>query len=401
MSKDKAVIVGTGLTHFGKNPGMHLSELTQPAVLDALQDAGITAADVQAVYFGNAIGGLILGQEMIRGQTALTGMGLGTIPFFNVENACASGSSAFNLACSSVLSGQTEIALAVGAERMAHEDPKKPLIALQSAADVSRLPEYERDLYGNEEPEPGETRSFFMDIYSKMAKDYMRSTGATATDFANVAVKNRAHGASNDRAQFQKKVDVNDVLSSRMISDPLTLMMCSPIGDGAAALVVTSENYAKRHGLEYVEVMSTVELAGFDDVTEDPSARAAALAYDHSGLGPGDINVVELHDAAAPAELTLYEDLGFAGPGDGLKLLASGDTWLGGRMPVNPSGGLLSRGHPVGATGTAQLVELADQLRGRSGRRQVEGARVALAENHGGYMSPGPAAATVTILRQG
>ena len=231
-------------------------------------------------------------------------------------------------------------------------------------------------------------------------KAYMERSGAVIEDFARVAVKNHHHGALNPKAQYRDEVSVDDVLASREISWPLTLLMCSPIGDGAAAVVVCSEEYARRRGVDPVRVRASVLVSGTDRAAGEPGAveRAAQRAYEQAGIGPDELDVVELHDAAAPAELITYEELGLCAPGDGPKLLASGDTALGGRVPVNTSGGLLSKGHPIGATGCAQLVELVDQLRGRAGDRQVEGARVALAENGGGFLGTDAAAMVVTIL---
>jgi acetyl-CoA acetyltransferase len=239
-----------------------------------------------------------------------------------------------------------------------------------------------------------------MDVYAGMTRHYMEQSGATAEDFARIAVKNQGNGKLNPKAQYGGDVTVEQVLASRQISGPLTLLMCSPIGDGAAAIVLCSEDAARRLGADTVRVRSTTLVSGRDRGSGDAGAveRAVARAYDASGVGPEDLDVCEVHDAAAPAELMIYEELGLCGPGEGPKLLASGETALGGRVPVNPSGGLLAKGHPIGATGCAQLVELADQLRGRCGARQVDGARVALAENGGGFLGSDPAAVVITVL---
>jgi acetyl-CoA acyltransferase len=239
-----------------------------------------------------------------------------------------------------------------------------------------------------------------MDVYAAMATEYARESGATEADFADVAVKNGRHGALNPKAQYRNGVTREQVLASRVISAPLRLLMCSPVGDGAAAIVVCSEAFARRHGGAEVRVRACVLRSGTDRATGDlPGVTLAAqAAYERAGLGPEDVHVAEVHDGAAPAELIVYEQLGLCGRGEGPKLLASGDTALGGRIPVNTGGGLLSRGHPIGATGCAQLVELVDQLRGRSGGRQVPGARVALAENAGGYLDSDSAAIGVTLL---
>lgn len=239
-----------------------------------------------------------------------------------------------------------------------------------------------------------------MDIYAAMTRHYMSQSGATAEDFARIAVKNQGNGKLNPKAQYGADVTVEEVLASREISAPLTLLMCSPIGDGSAAVVVASEDAVRRLGADAVKIRSTVLVSGRDRTPDQEGAveRAVRRAYEASGVSPSDLDVCEVHDAAAPAELMIYEDLGLCPPGDGPKLLASGATALGGRVPVNPSGGLLSKGHPIGATGCAQLVELADQLRGRCGARQVEGARVALAENGGGFLGTDPAAIVITVL---
>lgn len=391
-----AMIIGTGMTRFGKFADATIRGLAEDAVRSALDDAGVGPLDVERVFFGNAVAGLITGQEMIRGQYALRDVGLGGIPVVNVENACASGSTAFHLAVTSIQAGQCDLALVVGAEKLTHQDKRRSFQALGAAVDLERLDQLKRELYGDDVPPEGE-RSLFMDVYADMANQYMERSAATEQDFAAVAVKNHDHGALNPRAQYRDPVTIEQVLNSRRISGPLTLLMCSPIGDGAAALLLASEEYSKRLGAAGVRVRASALVSGLGG-EEAPSTRAAAQAYNQAGLGPEDIDVVELHDAAAPAELILYEELGLCAEGEGPKLLASGHTRLGGRVPVNPSGGLISKGHPVGATGCAQLVELVDQLRGRAGDRQVEGAHVALAENGGGYLGPYPAAATVTIL---
>jgi acetyl-CoA acetyltransferase len=252
---------------------------------------------------------------------------------------------------------------------------------------------------GAESRQAGGKRSFFMDIYGANSRAYMKSSGATREDFAQVAVKSHRHAALNPYAQYRTEVTVDDVLASREIAPPLTLLMCSPIGDGAAALVVCSPEVARRLGAG-VRVRACALVSGRDRGPGEPGAveRATQAAYEQAGVGPGDLDVVELHDAAAPAELMTYEELGLCGEGEGPVLLASGATGLGGRVPVNPSGGLLSKGHPIGATGCGQLVELTEQLRGRCGQRQVSGARVALAQNGGGFLGTDAAAMVVTVL---
>ena len=228
----------------------------------------------------------------------------------------------------------------------------------------------------------------------------MTGVQTCALPISEVAAKTRGHGALNPKAQFREAVDADQVLASRMIKHPLTLMMCSPIGDGAAALVLMSDDYARRKGVTGVAIRAMALASGLGGA---PGARpcaesAAKRAYEVAGIGPDELDVVELHDAAAPAELFLYEQLGLAPPGGGVGLLRSGRTRLGGDLPVNPSGGLIAKGHPIGATGCAQLVELADQLRGRAGDRQAGAPRIAVAQNAGGSLGLDEASAVVTVL---
>jgi acetyl-CoA acyltransferase len=387
-------VAGVGMTRFGKFPDASVRSLAEEATAAALADATLSPGQVEMAFFSNATWGILHGQEMIRGQVALRHTGLLGIPIVNVENACASASSALYLAWMAVASGAADVAIAVGSEKLSHPDKQKSFDAIGTAVDLEQRAEMEARLGVS-----GGQRSFFMDIYAGLTRDYMARSGATATDFAQVVVKNQRHGALNPKAQYGGQFSVDDVLASRVVSSPLTLLMCSPIGDGSAAVVLCSPEMARRIGAE-VKVASTVLLSGRDrqGVGQPVTERAAQRAYERAGIGPEDIDVIEVHDAAAPAELIVYEEIGLCGPGEAPKLLAHGDTTLGGRVPVNPSGGLLSKGHPIGATGCAQIVELVDQLRGRAGARQVPDAKVALAENGGGFLSDDLAAVVITIL---
>ncbi|WP_208509460.1 thiolase family protein [Variovorax paradoxus] len=386
----EAVIAGVGMTPFGKFLGRNLKSLCEEAVREALADAHVQPGQVECVFFANAAAGVVTGQEMIRAQASLRHTGLAGKPMFNIENACASSSSAFHLARAAVVAGQYDCVLVVGAEKLSHEDKKVSFGAFARAVDI------EEDLGADIGTGTG---SVFMDIYAAKTRQWMSAAGVGVEDFARVCVKSRAAGALNPKAQFRATTSIEQVLSSRMVSDPLTLFMCSSIGDGAAAIVVCSEAYARRLGVQpvHIKASSIVSAPGVRGA-ELVAVSAARLAYEEAGLGPGDIHVAELHDASAPAELIHYENLGFCAPGEAGALLRSGATGLGGRLSINPSGGLLSRGHPVGATGAAQIVELTQQLRGRSGARQRHAARVALAENNGGQLAGDSAVALVTIL---
>lgn len=404
-----AYIAGVGMTTFGKHMDKTLKQLAALAIDAALRDAGLDKLALQAAWMGNAAAGVVTGQEMIRGEVVLRGMGIGKIPVVNVENACASSSTAFQQACAMVSAGYYDVVLVCGYEKLFHEDKARSLGAFSSAVDVEdpdgAINVVKKLALAAGEPfDPagaGATRSVFMDIYAMMAKKYMKRCGATARDFAMVSAKNAFHGSMNPRAQFQEALTVEQVLAAKTIVDPLTLPMCSPLGDGAAAVVLVSERKARALGLRNaVKVASSALVSGWDFEREGESVGglAARQAYEAAGLGPGDISCVELHDASAPSELMAYEYLDLCEPGDGIWLLSTGATRLGGRIPVNVSGGLLRKGHPVGATGCAQIVELTEQLQGRSGPRQVEGARVALAHNGGGAIGLDAAATVVTIL---
>ncbi len=421
-------IAGAGMTAFGKFMDSTIRSLAEEATAAALADAGAQPGDIEMAFFSNATAGILTGQEMIRGQVALRHTGVLGVPIVNVENACASASSAFYLAWMAVSSGSVEIAMAIGAEKLTHADKARSFAAIGTAVDLDTIgtakdtlqrillaampdnaeerPSMGQGPHASEEGGAGAPRgneqgkSPFMDIYAAMTRHYMSQSGATAEDFARIAVKNQGNGKLNPKAQYGADLTVEEVMASRVISAPLTLLMCSPIGDGSAAVIVASEDAVRRLGADAVKIRSTVLVSGRDRTPDQEGAveRAVRKAYDDAGVAPTDLDVCEVHDAAAPAELMIYEDLGLCPPGDGPKLLASGATALGGRVPVNPSGGLLSKGHPIGATGCAQLVELADQLRGRCGARQVEGAQVALAENGGGFLGTDPAAIVITVL---
>lgn len=386
---NKVAISGVGMTPFGKFLDRNVKSLCEEAVRNALADAGVTVDDVQAVYFGNAAGGTVNGQEMIRAQAALRNTGLAGKPMFNVENACASSSTALNLAWLAIASGQYETALVVGAEKLSHEDKAVSFKAFAGAVDI-------------EEPVPegvGKgSGSIFMDMYAAKARKWMSACGGQPADFARVVVKSRHAASLNPYAQFRKETTVDEVLNSRMISEPLTLFMCSSIGDGAAAIFLCSESYAKKLANKPVYIRASSIVSAIPGGAEVVAVRAGRAAYEQAGIGPEDIHVAELHDASAPAELIHYENLGFCAPGDAPKLIRSGDVDIGGRISVNPSGGLLSRGHPLGATGAAQIIELTWQLRGHAGKRQRPGAMVALAENNGGQLAGDSAVALVTVL---
>ncbi len=393
------VIAGAGMTRFEKSP-LSLRELSATAVRDALADGGVEVAEIEAAYVGNGAAGLVTGQEMIRGQVVLRPLGIEGIPIFNVENACASAASALHLGWQAVSAGAHDVVLCLGAEKLTHEDKTVGMRAIGTAIDVERRAELALEV--GSDPAEETQRSFFMDLYADMTRRYMDASGASREDFARVVVKNQHNGGLNPRAQYGGELTVEQVLESREVVSPLTLLMCSPISDGAAAVILMSEAAARRAGVSGPRIRASVVRSGNRHDRADPRAGSTALAaeaaFEMAGIGPEDLDCAEVHDASAPAELMVYEQIGLAEPGGGPALIESGDTNLDGPLPVNTSGGLLSKGHPIGATGIAQICESTWQLRGEAGLRQVEGARVALAQNGGGWLEGDSAAMAVHIL---
>lgn len=409
-------VAGVGMTRFGRHAGTSLKELAAIAIERALVDAGAAVGDLEAAFFSNSTQGHMEGQDMIRGQVALRAFGIQGIPVVNVENACASASTAFQLAVTQVRAGAADIVLAIGAEKMFSDDKARMFSIFDGAWDVhdneanrQRLLEMGHGIVppeGSQSPRP---YSVFMDIYAAMGRMHMREYGSTQRQFAAVAAKNHRHSVHNPLAQYQQAYTVDEILAAAPITYPLTLPMCSPISDGAAAAVVCSEAGLARlvqgrgRGRERaIRVLATVMQTGSDRAATDLERHVVRLAsrraYELAGVGPSDISVAEVHDATAIGEIIQSEVLGFCPPGQGGLLAERGDTAIGGRIPINPSGGLESKGHPIGATGLGQLHELVTQLRGEAGARQVEGARLALAENGGGLHGIEEAVACVTIL---
>ncbi len=385
----RVMIAGVGMTAFGKHLGRGVRSIAIEAIDEAMADAGAAAEDIERVYFGNAVAGIVTQQEMIRGQVALRRHPLNGAALINVENACASGGSALSLGYEAIASGAAEAVMVIGAEQLNHVDRSRPFNALRGSTDIEDI--------GEAEPGQISANSLLMDFYAEVAQSYLDAYGATPADFARVAVKNRNNAVHNPKAHLRSPQTVEDVLESRLIVAPLTLPMCSPTTDGGAALLLCSEAYARSKGADAVELVTSRIASG---ARGDPVGAAARAAYDAAGIGPDDCDLMELHDAAAPAELIQYAEVGLCGEGEGHRLIRAGATDLGGKTPVNASGGLLSRGHPLGATGCAQVVELVTQLRGRANGRQVEGARQALAVNGGGWLDGAYALAVASILRK-
>jgi acetyl-CoA acyltransferase len=407
------LIVGVGMTPFGRFPETSLGELAGRAAAEALADASASPTAAQAIVFANATQGALEGQHGVRGQAALDGAGFGNAPVFNVENACASGSTALNLAHVLVGSETYDCVLAIGAEKMVMPDPAKSMAAFEGSWDLSRRQQTIDKLLAmgrGMAPPPGaegnEPHSVFMDVYAAFCRHHMVRFGTTQRQMAAVSAKNHQHSVHNSRSQYRRSFSIEEVLAGRPIVWPLTLPMCSPISDGAAAALVCSREFGERLGAlsRAVRIRASVLMSGDhrapDQLESHVARKASRRAYEAAGLGPEDIDVVECHDATAFGEILQSELLEFFEFGGAGPAAESGETRIGGRIPFNPSGGLESKGHPIGATGLGQVFELVGQLRGEAGPRQVENARIALAENGGGLRGVEEAAVAITILER-
>jgi acetyl-CoA acetyltransferase len=385
----RVAIAGVGMHPFGRYPQASLKDLARVAVIRALQDAGVGVKAIEAVYSANGMAGLLQGQEQIRGQAVLRDVGIERVPIVNVENACASASTAFREAVMAIRAGAARVVLAVGFEKMFVGDRDRTLSALETAADLDVV---------------GGLGLQFTAIYAMRLRRRLDAGALEFRHLLDVSVKSHANGALNPYAQHRKPVTAAEVRDSRPIADPLTLFMCSSIADGAAAaLLVADDHPIARNGKAPIIVRAAAAASGFAQSGDDEPATGAVCAqaaYREAGIGPGDLQVAEVHDAMAPGELLYYEQLGLCADGESGALLDSGATAIGGRLCVNPSGGLTSRGHPVGATGLAQIAELVWQLRGEAGLRQSGQPRIGLALNSGGWLEGESAACNVHILER-
>ena len=361
---ERVYVAGAAMIPMGRYPQASYAGLAAGTVTDALRSAGLGPADVQEAFCGHTFGG------MLAGQRILSTLGIGGIPVTNVDNACSGGATALHHAFRAIGRGERDVVLVTGVEKLT-----------QFGGGTLPLVTEDREVrQGMVMPA----------LYAMRARRYLHEREADLTDLALVSVKARAHGALNPAAQLRTPVSVDEVLGSRLIADPLTLFMCCPTGDGAASLVVVSERARRRLAGPAIRITASVlhsgqpDLGPRDMLWPQISADSAADAYEMAGVGPDDLDVVELHDAFAIAELIYYEALGLCGPGEGMKLIRAGETTFGGRVVVNPSGGLLAKGHPVGASGAAQIAELFWQLTGQAGARQVPAALIGLAHVTGG-----------------
>ena len=369
----RVAVIGVGTTKFGKHERTS-AELFAEAAADALVDADIPASRIQALYYGNVVGGETEKQLHTSPQAASV-LGLPSIPTTRFETACASSHAAFRHAVMEVASGASDVVMVGGAERVLNVPTADSTEYFAYASDAA----WEQTI--------GLT---FPGVFALVARAHMHKHGTTEAQMAAVAVKNHKHGALNPKAQFQKEITLDTVLSSARVADPLKLYDCCPFTDGGAALVLASEEVARRSRrpiwvLGSAAASDWMLLGDKRDLSRVPATeRAAAAAYRQAGKRPEDVDVVELHDCFTIAEIVATEGLGLFEPGTGGLAAEKGWTSLGGKVPVNPSGGLKAKGHPIGATGAAQICEIVTQLRAEAGPRQVEGARTGLTHTLGG-----------------
>ncbi len=410
-------IVGAYSTEFKKYPDRSFRDLVREAYLGAINDAGMSDGnEIQFGYFGNCAMHLF-GQASIRGQICFVplvreGLFPGRVPIINVEGACATGSMAAHCAWKDILSGQNDVILALGVEKLFIPDDPATMFKIFEAGIDNFTTEETIDVYRQigalvgREFKTGGNRSLFMDTYGMQALYHMWKYGTTQRQIACAAAFTHDYGARNPKAQYKFSMDVDQVLQDRIVTYPLTRSMCSPIGDGAAAAVLCSGDYLK--GLppavrdRAVKIRASVMTGGKYKGLDEPglSRVAADKAYAMAGVAASDIDVAEVHDATSFSVILQSEMMGFCPIGEGGRFVESGGTTLEGSTPVNTSGGLVSKGHPVGATGISMLYELATQLRGEAGPRQVKDAKLALQENGGGVIGTEEAACSVFILEK-
>lgn len=420
-------IIGVGMIKFGKHMDKGMKQMTGESLDLALKDCGLEKADIEAAWFSNSGWGMSEFQHCIRGEVALSANGLDKIPMVNVENACASGSTALHSAWMAIKAGVYDCVLAMGTEKMyfdlsnaTKEQKAKSFQGFISGTDVEETTRWIEKWKEDErkkkeqmlkeasekgiEVKKGDSKkghSVFMDFYAAGARNHMKEYGTTQRQLAVIAAKAHNNSTLNPLAQYTFPQTVEQVMADYEVAYPLTRSMCAPIGDGSAAAIICSERFLKKHSANRaVCIRASILKSGKRTGENDVCRRAADAAYEAAGLGPGDINIVEVHDATAFGELYQTEQMGFCPVGEGGSLAESGATALDGKIPVNTSGGLISRGHPIGASGLAQTWELVTQLRGEAGKRQVKNPRIAMAENGGGTLGNGEAAMAIHIFEK-
>ncbi len=366
IKKRDAYVIGVGMTPYARHEGVGVEDLGAQAVNAAVRDSGVAWEAVEIAFCGHVLQGVTAGQRVL-GRVGMTG-----VPVINVENACASGSTAFFQAVMAVRSGMVDVALALGVERMG----RGPIQSDQRGSGAS--------------PEGAPAMPLLPMVFAEVFRAHAKKYGTTVEQMAMVAVKNHHNGALNPNAQYGVETSVKDVLAARMVADPLTLLMCCPTSSGAAAAIVASDDIARGLTRKPIAIVAATLQSEKGAGPSEPlaavteiNARAARKAYDEASIKPDDLDLIELHDCFAIAEIVHYENLGLCERGEGGRFIEQGLSRIGGKIAVSPSGGLLAKGHPLGATGLAQVFEVVTQLRGEAGNRQVARARIGLTHCQG------------------
>jgi acetyl-CoA acyltransferase len=405
-----ASIIGVGMTAFGRHLDLSHSDLAQAAVRSCLKDAGASALDVGMTIYANVAQGATAGEISIPGEYALRPLGIQSVRVMHIEAACASSTIGLHIAADYVRAGLTDIALVVGVEKLYHKDRGKRLAVFQQPLDSAVAQAYLDKTKGMLAPVPAgmdeRGPNIMMDAYAAQARLHMQTFGSTRRQIAAVAAKNHWHSQFNPLSQYQNILSIEEVMAAPNVSWPLTVPMCAPISDGAAAVLICADDLLSRFpNAMPVKILATESQSGSDRAPDDygqhVTRKVSARAYEKAGVGPTDIDIAEVHDASSSGEVLQVEALGLCEPGQAGWLAERGDMQLGGRIPVNVSGGLISKGHPLGATGVGQSHELVLQLRGAAGKRQVANARIAIAENSGGFYGVEDGLSAVTILARG
>ena len=369
---DKVCVLGAGSTKYGKLDDS-ISDITLQASVGAIESAGIESKDIKAGYISNVFG--VADKQVHLGPVVMSNLGISDRPSLSIESACGSGSVSFREAYANVAAGFYDVALVTGVEKVTHTGTEWTTTYFSYCSDFF----YE-----------GQAGASFPGLFASMARAYIHEFKATEEDFAQVAVKNHDNGLLNPKAHLRKKITIDDVMNSAVVASPLKLYDCCPFSDGASAVILCNEKFAKDHGADYIEVLgsgrggSPAALQGREHLTTIPSTRIAAdAAFKMAGITPKDIDFAEVHDCFTIAEIVDSEDLGFFEKGKGVEAVREGQTKLNGEISINPSGGLKSKGHPIGATGVGQVVEVFDQLTGKAGERTVKNAKIGLTQNFG------------------
>ena len=369
---EKVCVIGAGSTKYGKLPES-IADITVQASVDAIESAGIELKEIDAGYISNVFG--VADKQVHLGPVVMSNLGIPEKPSLSIESACGSGSVAFREAFANVAGGFYDAVLVTGVEKVTHTGTEWTTTYFSYCSDFF----YE-----------GQAGASFPGLFASMARAYLTEFKATEEDLAMVAVKNHDNGFLNPKAHLRKKITIDDVMNSAVVASPLKLYDCCPFSDGASSVILCNEKFAKQHTKNYIRVIgsgrggSPAALQGRNHLTTIPSTKIAAeAAYKMAGIKPKDVDFAEVHDCFTIAEIVDTEDLGFFDKGKAVEAVRDGKTRLNGEIPINPSGGLKSKGHPIGATGVGQVVEVFDQLTGKAGERTVKDAKIGLTHNFG------------------